>query len=74
MSYFMPKVQPISDSFLPGENRVYQKPDLDLQEYEAGWFINDADELVNVDYMKLAEKMSALCTGTGGCRIPKAHR
>ncbi len=29
-------------------------------------FVNEADELVNMDYMKLAEKMSDVCSSTGG--------
>ncbi len=37
-----------------------------MKEFEKGWFVNEADELVNMDYMKLAEKMSDVCTSTGG--------
>ncbi len=38
----------------------------DMVEFERGWFVNEADELVNMDYMKLAEKMSDVCSSTGG--------
>ncbi len=65
---------PFAETANNNRTSTHQSREKKVKEFEKGWFVNEADELVNMDYMKLAEKMSDVCTSTGGCDIPSAHR
>lgn len=47
---------------------------LESTSYDEDWLCVEKDEMINEEHQELSHQISKLCSTSGGCTIPKAHR
>jgi hypothetical protein len=58
----------------PGIRNASSRLQIQATTYDEDWLCVEQDEMINPEHEELSHQVSKLCSSSGGCEVPRAHR